>query len=356
MGGAKGASSWNKGKSSSKGKISGKGKAGGVGADWWSGKGFDQWADGAAWGQQQAAWDGSGSWAPGAGEEWADATTGGGTFNQRRIINKNQLAPSLLRGACATDGTAFSRAPQWKRKNDQQMLEPAAMRAHMSWDSAHLCRRPGVGLSEAAGSMEVLAELLEQKPDFDDLKILLEDADVKSALAEINLEKDRDRDRPVDDLAESLQALLRKLKTDSDARAAAVSAAIYGSRLYVGAMQFLQAASMASAPSEWVEWIHAELPGAGSKAVKKWIAKPKDKHLMGVALATLMKEARAKAEEWEAGSKNKASDLFGSKRKAPATADANDESDSEGAPRHKKGKGKGTRAADSENADTDESQ
>ena len=363
MGGPKGATY---GKKGAKGGSKGKGK------DIYAGWG--QWAE-PAWGQQ-SSWDSPGAWAAGAdswanaGEEWTEASGASG-YRPTRIKNRFQVAASLLRGACGEDGTAFSRSPQFKKKNDFQMLEPAAVRSHMDWGSAHLCRRPGIGMSEAAGSLQVLGDLLTDgfpKLDLDDLTEFLADEELTSALAEINVQNDRSVGRSTGELAESVHTMLRKLvKGGSQAREAAARACVFGSRLYVGSLQFLQMHALATAPAEWKEWVHPDL--ANAKAVKKWIERPKDREAMSLALATLMTEARKKSAEYEEGSKNKASDLFGKKRKA--APDDNDEGedddgdDDDNAPRIKgrgKGQVKGKRSSSEravkseEEADSDESQ
>lgn len=81
-----------------------------------------------------------------------------------RIKNRYHVAHAILKTACDQEGSAFAKQ---HKTNDFAFLGGKCMKALLTRDNHHLLRRPGVGLSEAAGSLQAGADVLQNLMDLD---------------------------------------------------------------------------------------------------------------------------------------------------------------------------------------------
>ena len=306
----------------------GKGKGGQV---WWGDGGWDSWEVDGDWVEQESG----------------ERTT--------RILNRYQLPAALLRGAAGEQGTCFGRDKTQKKKSDIQILDPAALRSKMDPSNCHIVRRPGIGLSEGAGSLQCLREMAEAIQtgglQSDPIVAFLSDPAVESALAALNFNIP-DAERSKEKTGEKLWELFEALKSPAgeDAVAAARTVAVAGSRLYVCALQLLQVHAMAKKPAEWADAVPRTT--TESRKAHAWFQEPRNEEVMYEALAAMMHEAREKLDNYAEGEQNSAADVLrqGAGARRPRADD-----DEESGDRHGKSGGKGKRAkgSDSEGSDSE---
>ena len=86
------------------------------------------------------------------------------TEHTGRIRSQYQLPRKLLKASADTDGSALVKATKMA---DDAFLSQKNLKRVLSTENTHLLRRPGVGLSEAAGSLQAGAATLAAMPDLD---------------------------------------------------------------------------------------------------------------------------------------------------------------------------------------------
>ena len=160
-------------------------------AGWWQ-QGYDQQWD-ESWqappppgkgkskkGQGQGK-KGKGKWQQPSEEQ--EATT---TEHTGRIMSKYQFAHALLRAAADDEGSALVKLR--KGMDDLAFLAARHLKTLVTNQNHHLLRRPGVGVSEAAASLQAGANMLENMKELnlDAVSAFLLDPDVKQALATLN--------------------------------------------------------------------------------------------------------------------------------------------------------------------------
>ena len=160
-------------------------------AGWWQ-QGYDQQWD-ESWqapplpgkgkskkGQGQGK-KGKGKWQQPSEEQ--EATT---TEHTGRIMSKYQFAHALLRAAADDEGSALVKLK--KGMDDLAFLAARHLKTLVTNQNHHLLRRPGVGVSEAAASLQAGANMLENMKELnlDAVSAFLLDPDVKQALATLN--------------------------------------------------------------------------------------------------------------------------------------------------------------------------
>ena len=275
----------------------GKWGAGGGGGGWGAG-GKGKWSGGkpsSGKGKGEEAWWGDGGWDAWEGDGgWGDAGAASGE-RTTRIHNRWQLPAAILRGSAGDQGTCFGRDKNQKKMSDTQILEPAAMRMKMDPSNCHIMRRPGIGLSEAAGSMQCLAEMVEALQtnglQADAIIAFLGDPSVQEALSALNFNLE-DAERAPLRTYTKLWELFEAIKSPEGeaAVAAARTVAVVGSRLYVCGLQLVQVHAVAKKPGEWADKVPRTV--SEDKKVHAWFEDPRNKETMMTALAALMHEAR----------------------------------------------------------------
>ena len=283
----------------------GKGKYGGS----WGGNWGSNWGD--DWSSSRA-WKGS-SKGKGKGQEEAEAEEAAGE-RTGRILSRYQYPKAIMKTAAGQDGSAFVKDSK-KPMDDITFLSGKQLKKVLGPQNHHLLRRPGVGLSEAAGSIQSGADVASNISgvDFGGLASKLCDAEVASALQVLNT-LDTDADHSAAKVAESLQVLSQKLcDKNGDFEEMVVKATVATSRLYLAGTHLLVLLQCLKDP----EWWCSQVPTAISehKHVKAWQASPADAKKMGKAMAALLSE---KMEEAASYGKNDAAALFSKKRPAKA--------------------------------------
>ncbi|CAK9073573.1 unnamed protein product [Durusdinium trenchii] len=279
----------------------------------WKGKWGGAWGGG-AWNedwQGSRPWKGSGGkkgkgkW--GGAEEAADAGEGAGLQSTHRILSRYQLSKAILKTAADVDGSAFVKDSKHK-VDDFTFLSKKHLRRTLSAENHHLLRRPGVGLSEAAGSIAAGADVLAKmdKVAWEKLATVL--GGLRGELQALNT-LDASVDRSEEILVAALTSLRSSL-TGPDVEEVAIQAAIAGSRLFLMSAHLLPLAAALGDPSWWGGHVPDTL--SDHKRFAAWKRDPGDSDKMLRAMAALLLE---KIEESTTG-KNDPTALFA--RKAPA--------------------------------------
>ena len=241
-----------------------------------------------------------------AGEaEWEEAAPGAAAEQHLyRIKNRYHVAHAILKTACDQEGSAFAKQ---HKTNDFAFLGSKCMKALLTRDNHHLLRRPGVGLSEAAGSLQAGADVLKNLMDLDItvLQTVLGEEEVAKALRVLNtLDSDPTVERAPKALQAAVSTLAERLTAEKGLEAAAIKVTIMASRLYLFGMQLLPLLHGFSDPSWWAEAI----PETGNKALRAWQASSQSRSKMAKALASMVTE---KLESASGPSANDAAALFG---------------------------------------------
>lgn len=194
-----------------------------------------------------------------------------------RIKNRYHVAHAILKTACDQEGSAFAKQ---HKTNDFAFLGGKCMKALLTRDNHHLLRRPGVGLSEAAGSLQAGADVLQNLMDLDIsiLQQVLQEEKVVAALRLLNT-LDPSVERAPKDLQAAVATLAETLTGVEGVEEAAIKVTIMASRLYLFGMHF-------SDPGWWAEAI----PETSNKALRSWQAAPTSKSKMAKALAAMVSE------------------------------------------------------------------
>ena len=305
----------------------------------WGSEGGEEWAEAGAgsWSEGGKGWR-----APAASSSsWGKADKGKGKKGKgkdkeeamdpsdftSRIKSSYQVAKVILRASIDDTGGAFVKS-DWA-KTDTEILDFANFAATLSTGNCHLLRRPGVGLSEFAGTLSHGMEVLNlmnnnlQSLGFPALDAAVSDK-IMEALQCLN-QKGVECDRSKAKLAESLQTLLAWVKENEDLYDKAKDAAIASARLYLMATSLLQFLVCAGDTTAWAELV----PGTNSDAKEfhAWKEAPSSARKTGAALATLIVEATDQAKLWGSGKGNSAVSTFGQvSRRADKDKDKDDNS------------------------------
>ena len=330
----------------------------------WGGAGGDQWSSwGAPYGGKQQSKGFGGkpkggkskkgkqqesapAWAPHpeAGAEafgdWPEPQpTPSGTG---RILSRYQFPKALLKTAPDADGSVFYKDNYHKRQDDFTYLSTKELKKRPTSDDHHLLRRPGVGLSEAAGAIQAGSDVLGnlKQLGFGGLEKILLDPAVVEALHTLNTLDEKGGQREQSALTSALRTLHQKLVlADNNVEELAVKATVAASRLYVMGAHLLPLLAAMGDPAWWQQKLPAEM--LESERGSKWRAAPSDPQRMVSALAGMVRE---KVEEYEGHGKNDAASLFARKPGAPQPATtpspspAKKTSDSDSADKKKKDK------------------
>ena len=154
---------------------------------------------------------------------------------------------------------------------DDVYLEHDNFQKLINAESSHLIRRPGVGVSELAGSLTALVEMLSllQEAKFDALLDLFRpmDSDVMKAIDNLNTLKRKNLGKK--DFADAFSTLYKFTDENFDElEECATFGLIAASRLYTGCCALRQFLCVSKKPRWWVE----QIPDAASdhKSLTKW--------------------------------------------------------------------------------------
>ena len=281
-------------------KGSGSGKAYGWGAaTYGGGKG--------AWGGKSTGkgWNEAGGSA-GFGDEGADYAEGGGE-RTNRIWARYQFPKAILRNTAGRGGSVFVKEASQRQVGDDVFLSDKSLKKALTTENSHLLRRPGVGVSEIAGSVLAGVEVLDNLPaaGLGDLGELLH-ADLAAALQKLNTEGER-----VDaaDFREAFATVAQVCAENEDElKDLAVKATIAASRLYIMGANLLQLLTAIGDPKWWAQAV----PDANTdhSSLQKWKQAPKSAEKMAKAIAHLLRE---KVERDESGKDGSVAGIFGRK-------------------------------------------
>ena len=255
--------------------------------------------------------------APAEEEGWEGGAQGAAAEQHLyRIKNRYHVAHAILKTACDQEGSAFAKQ---HKTNDFAFLGGKSLKALLTRDNHHLLRRPGVGLSEAAGSLQAGADVLQNLMDLDIsiLQQVLQEEQVVAALRLLNT-LDPSVERAPKDLQGAVATLAETLTGVEGVEEAAIKVTIMASRLYLFGMQLLPLLHGFSDPGWWAEAI----PETSNKALRSWQAAPTSKSKMAKALAAMVSE---KLETASGPSANDAAALFGRSSKKPVVASSSSE-------------------------------
>lgn len=302
-------------------------------AGWWQ-QGYDQQWD-ESWqappppgkgkskkGQGQGK-KGKGKWQQPSEEQ--EATT---TEHTGRIMSKYQFAHALLRAAADDEGSALVKLK--KGMDDLAFLAARHLKTLVTNQNHHLLRRPGVGVSEAAASLQAGANMLENMKELnlDAVSAFLLDPDVKQALATLNT-RDSTATRNAATMAEAIETLQKAVGKSEELEETAIKITIMASRLYLLGAHLLPLRAGLADPAWWAEQVPDGL--STNAKFREWKRSPKDKRKMQRALAAVVME---KIEEASGAGSNDAAALFG--RSLAASAEEGSSESAAQAPKKKK--------------------
>eukprot|EP00438_Fugacium_kawagutii_P027826 Skav211734 [mRNA] locus=scaffold1682:111102:112649:+ [translate_table: standard] len=250
-----------------------------------------------------------------------------------RILSRYQLPHALLRTACDTEGSALIKK---SKVNDYALLSERNLKKTVSNQNCHLLRRPGVGLSETAGTLQAGANALAHADDFSmkALTKLLNEPKVAEALRTLNT-MDQAGTRDEKSLADAVKVLQTAVCDDPEVEEAAIKMTILASRLYLLGIHLLPLRTCFMDPTWWAEQIPESL--SENKKFTAWKKSPGDPAKMRKALAALVQE---KLEDATGSGANEAGALFGRKATAPRDAATSGDDDSDAKKSRKKQKAK----------------
>lgn len=264
-------------------------------------------------------------------EEWQWQQTDS-TERTGRIKSQYQLAHRSLKASADWEGSALVKH---KKVDDFAFLSHKNLRHLLSADNCHLLRRPGVGLSEAASSLQsgigVLGAL--DQVGLEELHLLLAQPELQEALAVLNTTDTSVEDRSSERVVGALKNLRKCSTKAEELEGLAIKATIAASRLFLlGAHPLPLRACL-----DGLEWWADKVPETLSEhpRFRAWKNSPKSSSKMAEAMAALLQEKLEAAAEY---GKNDAATVFGRKTKPKTQQDS--ESDRSGKSRKKKADGK----------------
>ena len=277
----------------------------------WGGAGGDQWSP---WGEEP-------QWAPptpkGKGKKGfgkkgkGKVPTGDDTHpaevveHTGRILSRYQFPKAVLRNSIDQESSALQK--EKTKMNDFNFLAHKNLKKLVTPQNHHLLRRPGVGISEAAGTLKVGTDMLGQMEnlDIEPLTAALGKDAVQEALQVLNT-MDATVERPRDELVKALSVLEKTFAETPAMEESAIKLTVMASRLYLLGMHLLPLLAGLSDPQWWGSQVPESL--SSSKKFQAWKADPGDRKKMKAALATLLCE---KIEEASGAGNNDAANLFG---------------------------------------------
>ena len=233
----------------------------------------------------------------------------GVTEHTSRIRSQYQLAHRLLKASADGEGSALVKSTKMA---DDAYLAQKNLKRLLSADNSHLLRRPGVGLSEAAGSLQAGAAALAAAADLDlrPLRDVLNKSSVQAALAVLNTTDTSVTERDAKTLAGAVEALREELLAVDDVEELAVKNTIFASRTYLLGVHLLPLLVCLTAPDWWADQIPASL--SENKKFLAW--KTGSNKNWSKALAALVVEKMETAAQYTT---NDAASIFG-RKSAPA--------------------------------------
>lgn len=289
---------------------------------------------------QQQPWEASwqDEWSGGKGKKgtkkgkgkrpssWSQEGDEAPTEHTGRILARYQLAHKLLRTASAEDGSAFVKAEKQK-VNDFALLQSRNLKKLVGNGNHHLLRRPGVGLSEAAGTLQAAASVVKNMKNLarQPLEKLLSDGAVADALQMLNTLKSTE-ERNAGKLEKAFVALQKAIEAGGkQLEESVIKATIMASRLYLCGIHLLPLAACMDDPDWWCNNVPDSL--SENKKFHSWKEAPGSKNKMVKALAALMME---KIEDATGVGANDAATIFGRSMAAKGKSEDSSEADRKG--------------------------
>ncbi|CAE7715459.1 unnamed protein product [Symbiodinium microadriaticum] len=264
------------------------------------------WGKRKGWGTQSKGKKGShkGDWWDDAQQEdrpQEDAHTHTG-----RIWARYQFPKAILKASAGQDGSAFVKDSK-RSASDDVFLAAKSLKSLLTPDSTHLLRRPGVGVSEAAGSIQAGADVLGSLPDIelDVLAGIFQEPELQGALAQLNT-VDSSVQHDSKDVRAAVAVVFDVLSRTPRLKELAQKLTIASSRLYLMGTALLPLLLCAEDPAWWVSQIPEGV--SDSASVRDWRKKGKDETKMQKAIAAMLCEKLD--EDHERGRGNNASALF----------------------------------------------
>lgn len=187
----------------------------------------------------------------------------------------------------------------------------------MTADNCHLLRRPGVGLSEAASSLQAGIGVLDSldQVGLQELHVLLQQRELVEALQVLNTTDTSVEERTPETMREALKTLRKCLTKSTDLEELAIKATVFASRLFLLGAHLLPLRLCL----EELEWWAEKVPETLSEhpRFRVWKGNPKSSKKMLEAMAALLQEKLEAAAEY---GKNDAASVFGRKSKRPTKA------------------------------------
>ena len=235
-----------------------------------------------------------------------------------RIWNRFQFPKAILKASAHDDGSSFVKDTK-RSLADDVFLGSRNLKKLLTPDSSHLLRRPGVGVSEAAGSVQAGVDVLKQLVDveLEELASFFQDPGLQAALSQLNTH-DANAQHEQKEMRAAMATLAEKLTATPRMEELATKLTIASSRLYLMGTALLPLLVCMSDPDWWV----ANIPesASDSKYLQEWRKHGKDATKMHKAVAALLAEQQ---EEEQRDRNNTASSLFKKKptvRKASSSA------------------------------------
>ena len=259
-----------------------------------------------------------------------------------RIWSRYQFPKAILKASAGQDGSAFVKDAK-RSMSDDLFLGTKHLKTLLTADSSHLLRRPGVGISEAAGSVQAGVDVLRALADveLEEFASIFQDPDFNTALAQLNT-TDTSVQHDSKDLRAAVALVFKKLAKTPRLADLLTKVTIASSRLYLMGAALLPLVVCASDPAWWVSHIPDTV--SDSATVKAWRKQSEDTSRMHKALATLLTE---KLEEDSRDRGNTASSLFKKKppvREASASPTGSSGSSDSSSPSSSRSRGKKEKA------------
>ena len=223
-----------------------------------------------------------------------------------RIWNRYQFPKAILKASAHDDRSAFVKDVK-RSLSDDVFLGPKNLKKLLTPDSTHLLRRPGVGVSEAVGSVQAGLDVLGALADveLEELATILKDDNVHAALAQLNTH-DGSAQHTQKELRAAMATLVDKLASAPRLEELATKLTIASSRLYLMGTALLPLLLCTSDPKWWVSNIPE---GASDSAyLQEWRKKGNEPTRMQKAVAALLSEQHEEDNQRDRG--NSATTFF----------------------------------------------
>ena len=228
-----------------------------------------------------------------------------------RIWNRYQFPKVILKASAHDDRSAFVKDVK-RSLSDDVFLGPKNLKKLLTPDSTHLLRRPGVGVSEAVGSVQAGLDVLGALADveLEELATIFQDDNLHAALAQLNTH-DGSAQHTQKALRAAMATLVDKLASAPRLQELVTKLTIASSRLYLMGTALLPLLLCTSDPEWWV----TNIPEGASDStyLQEWRRKGNDPARMQKAVAALLGEQHEEDNQRDRG--NAATTLF---KKRPA--------------------------------------